>query len=80
MGPRLRAIDALIDKYRDALRLIPADSLPAPVYGFDPTGWLLFRVDPEGGYLGRRVRGNPPNDRQDSVSRPARRVTLRFFD
>jgi hypothetical protein len=26
--------------------------LPAPAYGFDPQGWLLFRVDPEGGYLG----------------------------
>jgi hypothetical protein len=52
MDPKQRAIDALIEKYREQLRLIPADTLPAPVYGFDPKGWLLFRVDPEGGYLG----------------------------
>jgi hypothetical protein len=33
------------------VRLIPADALPAPVYDFDPKGWFLFRVDPEGDYL-----------------------------
>jgi hypothetical protein len=52
VNPKQRAIDALIAKYREQLRLIPADSLPAPVYGFDPKGWLLFRVDPEGDCLG----------------------------
>jgi hypothetical protein len=48
VNPKQRAIDALIAKYREQLRLIPADMLPAPAYDFDPKGWLLFRVDPEG--------------------------------
>jgi hypothetical protein len=29
--PKQRAIDALIEKYREQLRLMPADMLPAPV-------------------------------------------------
>jgi hypothetical protein len=50
--PKQRAIDALIEKYRGQLRLVPADTLPAPAYGFDPTGWPLFRVDVEANCLG----------------------------
>jgi hypothetical protein len=52
MSNEQRAIDALIQKYKEQLRLIPADALPAPVYDFDPTGWLLFRLDPQSDCLG----------------------------
>jgi hypothetical protein len=46
-----RAIDALIEKYRRELRLVPTDSMPA-VYDFDPTGWMLFRMDAEPDHTG----------------------------
>jgi hypothetical protein len=47
-----RGIEALIAKYKEQLRLIPVDTLPAPAYDFDPRGWLLFRVDPQSDMLG----------------------------
>jgi hypothetical protein len=52
MDAKQRAIDALITKYREELRLIPTDTLPWPVYNFDSTGWLLFRVDVEAHCVG----------------------------
>ena len=39
-----QALDFLSRRYRESLRLTPVDSLPAPVYGFDPNGWFLFAV------------------------------------
>jgi hypothetical protein len=39
-----QALDFLSRRYRESLRLGPVDSLPAPIYGFDPNGWHLFAV------------------------------------
>ena len=39
-----RALEFLCRQYRESIRLTPVDSLPAPVYGFDPNGWHLFAV------------------------------------
>jgi hypothetical protein len=47
-----RVINILIAKYREELRLVPTDILPTPAYDFDPTGWLLFRVDVEASRVG----------------------------
>jgi hypothetical protein len=40
-----RAIDALIQKFVNGLKLHEVDTLPSPVYGFNPDGWHLFVVD-----------------------------------
>jgi hypothetical protein len=47
-----KAIDALLAKLRDALNLELVEGLPAPVYDFNPNGWMLFRVRDEPGMLG----------------------------
>jgi hypothetical protein len=39
-----RATDALLAKLRDALKLELVEGLPSPVYDFNPSGWMLFRV------------------------------------
>jgi len=39
-----QALDFLSRRYRESLRLGPVDSLPTPVYGFDPAGWHLFVI------------------------------------
>jgi hypothetical protein len=49
---RLSATDALLAKLRDALDLELVEGLPSPVYGFDPNGWMLFRVKGDLGALG----------------------------
>lgn len=41
---RARALDLLCRRYRESLQLKQVNSLPAPVYGFDPLGWYLFAV------------------------------------
>ena len=40
-----RAIDALTAKLVSGLQLQQVESLPAPIYGFNPEGWTLFVVD-----------------------------------
>ncbi len=40
-----RALDFLCRQYRESIRLVHVDSLPVPVYGFDPKGWYLFVVN-----------------------------------
>jgi len=40
-----KAIDALSARLRDALKLELVEGLPAPVYDFNPNGWMLFRVN-----------------------------------
>ena len=37
-----RALDFLCRRYRHSVQSIPVDSLPAPVYGFDPNGWFCL--------------------------------------
>jgi hypothetical protein len=39
-----RALEFLLQQYRDSIRLSSVASLPSAVYGFDPRGWLLFVV------------------------------------
>jgi hypothetical protein len=39
-----RVIDALMKKFIRGFRLQKLDALPAPAYGFNPDGWLLFVV------------------------------------
>ena len=41
---RARALDLLCRRYRESLQLTRVNSLPAPVYDFDPNGWYLFAV------------------------------------
>ena len=41
---REHAIEFLRRRYRDSVELVPVDSLPTPVYAFDPAGWVLFAV------------------------------------
>jgi hypothetical protein len=41
---KLKETDALLAKLRDALNLELVEGLPEPVGGFNPNGWLLFRV------------------------------------
>lgn len=38
-------MDFLCRQYRESIRLVHVDSLPVPVYGFDPKGWYLFVVN-----------------------------------
>ena len=38
------ACRSIVDRYRDSFDLVRVDFLPSPAYGFDPSGWLLFRV------------------------------------
>jgi hypothetical protein len=38
------AIDAMLAKLRDALNLELVEGLPEQVDGFNPNGWMLFRV------------------------------------
>ena len=40
-----KAADAFLAKLRKALQLELVEGLPSPVYGFDPNGWILYRVD-----------------------------------
>src|SRR5947209_911620 len=40
-----KATDALLAKLRQDLSLELVEGLPSPVYGFNPDGWMLFRVD-----------------------------------
>jgi hypothetical protein len=47
-----RATDALLAKFLSGRDLQRVEKLPAPVYGFDPAGWLLFFFD-----TGRRATG-----------------------
>lgn len=44
MDAKQAAIDALLARFRAALDLELVEGLPGPVYDFDPTGWMLFRV------------------------------------
>ena len=39
-----RAMDAIAKSARDQIAIEPVDSLPGPVYDFDPAGWFLFWV------------------------------------
>ena len=39
------ATDALLARLRDALQLELVEGLPSPAYGFNPDGWMLFRVN-----------------------------------
>ena len=41
---KLEANDALLAKLRAALNLELVEGLPEPVDGFNPDGWMLFRV------------------------------------
>ncbi|HEX2477564.1 MAG TPA: thermonuclease family protein [Lacipirellulaceae bacterium] len=47
-----KVIDALLAKFRDALDLELVEGLPAPVYDFNPNGWMLFRTRNAPGMLG----------------------------
>ena len=38
------AIDAVLAKLRDALNLELVEGLPEQLDGFNPNGWMLFRV------------------------------------
>jgi hypothetical protein len=69
MDAKQRATDALIEKYNEQLRLIPADALPVLVYGFNPAAWLLYRVDPEGDCVaGDEYVADSPDSRERAVS------------
>lgn len=35
---------------RDSLALVPVDALPSPAYGFEPNGWLLYRIEQRGSF------------------------------
>jgi hypothetical protein len=41
---KLKQTDALLAKLRAALNLELVEGLPEQVDGFDPNGWMLFRV------------------------------------
>jgi len=41
---RKRALDFLSQGYGESIALVPVQSCPTPVYGFDPKGWHLFAV------------------------------------
>ena len=44
---KLEQTDALLAKLRDALNLELVEGLPEQVDGFNPNGWMLFRVRPD---------------------------------
>jgi hypothetical protein len=46
---KLRATDTLLAKFRQALNLELVEGIPESVAGFDPNGWMLFRMrsDPQ---------------------------------
>ena len=39
-----QALAFVRERFHDSIQLVPVNSLPSPVYGFDPTGWYLFEV------------------------------------
>jgi hypothetical protein len=41
---RARAAEFMERRYGESISIVPVESLPSPVYGFDPTGWRLFAV------------------------------------
>jgi hypothetical protein len=47
-----KATDALLAKLRAALNLELVEGLPQPCYGFNPDGWMLFRVRADSRTLG----------------------------
>src|SRR4051812_30602368 len=47
-----KASKALLDRFVRDLKLRAVDRLPAPVYGFEPKGWLLFAVGSDSNTLG----------------------------
>ena len=49
---KLKANDALLARFRDALHLKLVEGMPEPVYGFNPDGWMLFRVKSDPQILG----------------------------
>jgi hypothetical protein len=42
---RLVACSTICTQFGDSIDLVRVDCLPAPAYGFDPSGWLLYRVE-----------------------------------
>ena len=41
---KLIARNTICGRFRGSIDFFRVDSLPAPAYGFDPSGWLIYSV------------------------------------